>query len=79
MNANSIEENEKTVDKNDIKDCNVSKLKPGFHLNALKYIYLLEIEMFEAIEEVEKWVRRLQHKALKTSKDSKAKKGKSNC
>ena len=38
MNANSIEENEKTVDKNDIKDCNVSKLKPGFHLNALKYI-----------------------------------------
>ena len=32
--------------------------------------------MFEAIEEVEKWVRRLEQKALKTSKDSEAKKEK---
>ena len=37
-------------------------------------MYLLETEMFEAIEEVEKWVRRLERKALKTSKDSEAKK-----
>ena len=71
MKANSIEENEKTVDKNDIEDFHISKLKPRFYLNALKYT-----EMFEAVEEVEYWVRRLGQKALKTSKDSKQKKKK---
>ena len=32
--------------------------------------------MFETIEEVEKWVRRIEQKTLKTSKDSEAKKEK---
>ena len=56
MKANSFEENEKTVDKKDNKESDVSKLKPRFHLNALKYIYILEIKMFEAdgtVEEVD--------------------------
>ena len=75
MKANSIEENEKTVDKNDIEDFHISKLKLRFNLNALNYVFL-EIGMFEAIEEVENRVRRLGQEALKTSKDSKAEKKK---
>ena len=37
--ADSIEENEKTVNRKYIEEFNVSKLKPGFHLNVLKYIF----------------------------------------
>ena len=40
MKANSIEENEKTVDKKDNEEFDVSELKPRFHLNALKYIFI---------------------------------------
>ena len=40
MKANSIEENEKTIDINDIEDFDISKLKPRFHLNALKYRFV---------------------------------------
>ena len=80
VKADSIEENEKIVDKSDIEEFDVYKLKPRFHLNALKY--LLEIKMFEAdgtVEVVEKWVKCLEEKALETPKDNKAKKGKSSC
>ena len=40
MKAHCIEENEKTVDKKDNEEFEVSKLKPRLYLNASKYIFV---------------------------------------
>ena len=78
IDYNSIEENEETVVKKDIEE-----LETQISIECIKvYNYLLEIETFEAdgtVEEVKKWVKCLEQKALKTSKDSEEKKGKSGC
>ena len=61
IDYNSIEENEETVDKNDIEESETQN-------ECMKaYKYLLEIETFEAdgiVNEVKKWVKCLEQKAL---------------
>ena len=63
IDYNSIEENEETVDKKDIEE-----LETQISIECIKvYKYLLEIETFEAggtVNEVKKWVKCLEQKAL---------------
>ena len=63
IDYNSIEENEETVDKKDIEEVETQML-----IECIKvYKYLLEIETFEgdgAVNEVKKWVKCLEQKAL---------------